>query len=84
MMGEGKLTSFVLPQSLSSVILEARYAVLGAPQSGEVHPRTWKQASRVVEFMAPLEKVQLVDRYGPPRSIYCIHKQAFAVCPDFY
>lgn len=33
-MGEGKLTSSVIPQSLSSVILEARCIVLGAPPQG--------------------------------------------------
>lgn len=39
----------------------------------------WKQASRVIEVTEPLEMVQLVGRYGPPRSIYRIHEQAFAL-----
>lgn len=79
------MTSFVLPQSFSSVILEVRCAALGAPGSGKVHPRTWKQASRmgevhgVFELEGPLEMAQLVGGYCPPRSICCIHEQAFAL-----
>lgn len=33
----------------------------------------------VFELEGPLEMAQLVGGYCPPRSIYCIHEQAFAL-----